>query len=182
MNANAHFTLHREAGWLYRMAFFCFVLGGGILAGWYLGDGDDWFYSRGMVRYFVVPLCHVLLLISPVLAWSGLNNKLPVLMLTDTALLYRATAWSSNFKGVRRDRITSISIFDQKYNGTVISRLLQVHVDDHIKAVIGNPNSFGARINRTFYGATIVIPTAGWPLAPEDVKATIDAWVAEVHR
>ncbi len=179
MNANAHFTLHRESRWLYRMALICFVIGGGIVVGRYLGDGEDWFYGNGKVRYFVLPLAYLLLAVPLLMAWAARNNSLPALMLTDTALLYRATVWSPNFKGIRRDRIRSITTLDLKYKGQVTARLLQVHVDDHSKAVLGDPNGLFARLNRTIFGETIIIPCAGWPLSPEDVKARIEAWAAQ---
>lgn len=179
MNANAHFTLHRESRWLYRLALICLLIGGGIVVGRYLGDGQDWFYGNGMVRYFVLPLAFLLLAVAPVLAWAARNNSLPALMLTDTALLYRATVWSSDFKGIRRDQIRSITTLDLKYKDHVTARMLQVHVYDRSTAMLGDPGGLVERLNRKFSGGTITIPCAGWPLSPEDVKARIETWIAQ---
>jgi hypothetical protein len=179
MNNGAHFAVHRESRWHFRMALICAVFGSAILAGWYIGDGNDWLYSSGKVRYIVVPLGHLMLFFAPLLWWTARTNDLPVLMLTDTALLYRATIWTSEFRGIRRERITSTSIHDQTYNGRIIARLIQIHVDDIKKAMLVEPNSIAARLNRAMFGPIIVIPTAGWPLTPEEVKSRIDAWVKE---
>lgn len=184
MNANAHFSLHRESRWLYRMALICFLLGGGVVAGWYASDGRDWFFSSDKVRYLVVPLCHVLLLLAPVMAWAGRNNSLPALMLTDTALLYRPNVWSTRFRGVKRDSVRSIANKELRTHGNVVGHMLLVHVDDLATAML--PGTVFSKtemaLNQRMLGAAIAISCSGWPLAPEDVKATIDAWAPQAHR
>lgn len=181
MNANAHFTLHRDPRWLYRLAAICLLLGGGIVAGCYLGDGDDPFFSSEEVRYFVVPLCHVLLALAPLMAWAAHNNSLPALMLTDTALLYRPTLWSSRFRGVSRASIRSIAIKDIRTHGSVVGRTLLVHVDDLQRALLPGTRFSKAEmaLNQRMLGAAIAISSSGWPKEPAEVKAIIDRWIAE---
>lgn len=182
MNANAHFTIHRDARWLYRMSLICLVLGGGIVAGWHIGDGKDWFFRNGEVRYFVVPICHVLLLASPLFAFAGRNNKLPALMLSDTALLYRTNIWSTNYRGVKRDAVRRVTIHDNRVHGNVVGRTLLVHVADLSTAFLPGsaPSRAALSMNQKILGAGIAIPCAGWPVAPEEVKAHIEAWAT--HR
>lgn len=181
MNANAHFTLHRESRWLYRMALTCLLLGGPGVAGWYLGDGEDWFFGSEKIRYLVVPLCHVLLVLSPVIAWAGRNNSLPALMLTDTALLYRANLWSTRFRGVKRESIRSIGIKEIRTHGNVVGHTLLVHVDDLAAAMLPGTvfNKAEMALNKRMLGAAIAISCSGWPLSPEDVRTRIEAWAAD---